>query len=76
MSGSQEARVDHVAVQDKGTINQILETILGKTTERQATELLMVTHEVLSRVPQYSQPLREIQQVCNHPAGITDLRIR
>jgi hypothetical protein len=33
-----------------------------------------VTQQVLSRVAQYSQPVREIQQVCSHPAEIADLR--
>jgi hypothetical protein len=55
-------------------MNLILETNLGETTETEATELLMVTQQILSRVAQYSQPIREIQQVCNHPAEIEDLR--
>ena len=34
----------------------------------------MVTQQVLTRVAQYSQPVREIQQVCSHPEEIADLR--
>jgi len=34
----------------------------------------MVTQQVLSRVAQYSQLVREIQQVCSYPAEIADLR--
>jgi len=34
----------------------------------------MITQQILSRVAQYSQPVREIQQVCSHPAEIADLR--
>jgi len=63
-----------VSVQDQGTINQILETNLGETTEEEVIELLMVTQQILSRVAQYSQPVREIQQVCSHPVEFTDLR--
>jgi hypothetical protein len=74
MSESQEPRAALVSVQDQGTINRILETNLGETTSTESIELLMVTQQVLSRVAQYSQPVREIQQVCNHPAEIADLR--
>jgi hypothetical protein len=74
MSESQEPRAALVSVQDQGTINRILEINLGETTEAEGIELLMVTQQVLSRVAQYSQPVREIQRVCNHPAEITDLR--
>jgi hypothetical protein len=74
MSGSQEPRAALVSVQDQGTINQILDTNLRESTETENVELLMVTPQVLSRVAQYSQPVREIQQVCSHPAEITDLR--
>src|SRR5882757_10418798 len=74
MSGSQEPRAALVSVQDQGTINRILETNLGETTDTDSIELLVVTQQVLSRVAQYSQPLREIQQVCNHPAEIADLQ--
>jgi hypothetical protein len=74
MSGSQEPRAALVSVQDQGTINRILETNLGETTEAESIELLAVTQQVLSRVAQYSQPVREIQQVCSHPMEITDLQ--
>jgi hypothetical protein len=73
MSGSQEPRAALVSVQDQGTINRILETNLGESTETENIEMLMVTQQVLSRVAQYSQPVREIQQVCRHPADIADL---
>jgi len=74
MSGSQEPRAALVSVQDQGTINRLLETNLGETPETENIELLMVTQQVLSRVAQYSQPVREIQQRCSHPADIADLR--
>jgi len=74
MSTSQEPRAALVSVQDQVTINRILDTNLGETTETESIELLMVTQQVLSRVAQYSQPVREIQQVCSHPAEIADLR--
>jgi hypothetical protein len=74
MSESQEPRAALLSVQDQGTINRILDTNLGETTEVESLELLMVTQQVLSRVAQYSQPVRKIQQVCSHPAEIIDLR--
>ena len=74
MSTSQEPRAALVSVQDQVTINRILDTNLGETTDTESIELLMVTQQVLSRVAQYSQPVREIQQVCSHPAEIADLR--
>jgi len=74
MSTSQEPRAALVSVQDQVTINRVLDTNLGETTEAESIELLMVTQQVLSRVAQYSQPVREIQQVCSHPAEIADLR--
>jgi hypothetical protein len=76
MSGSQDLRAALVSVQDQGTINRILETNLRESTETDNFELLMVTQQVLSRVAQYSQPVREIQQVCSHPAERADLRIQ
>ena len=74
MSTSQEPQAALVSVQDQVTINRILDTNLGETTETESIELLMVTQQILSRVAQYSQPVREIQQVCSHPAEIADLR--
>jgi hypothetical protein len=74
MSTSQEARAALVSIQDQGTINRIPETHLGESTDIENIELLMVTQQVLSRVAQYSQPVREIQQVCNHPSEMADLR--
>jgi len=74
MSTSQEPRAALVSVQDQVTINRILDTNLGETTDTEGIELLMVTQQVLSRVAQYSQPVREIQQVCSHPAEIAYLR--
>jgi hypothetical protein len=74
MSGSQEARVALLSVQGEGTIIRILYTNLSKITEIESTELLMVTQQILSRVAQNLQPVREIQQLCNDPAEIADLR--
>jgi len=74
MSTSQEPRAALVSVQDQVTINRILDTNLGETTDTESIEQLMITQQILSRVAQYSQPVREIQQVCSHPAEIADLR--
>jgi len=32
------------------------------------------TQEVLTKVAQYSQPIREVQMVCEHPQQIIDLQ--
>ena len=61
MSALQESRAALVLVQDQVTINRILNTNLGETTDTESIELLMVTQQVLSRVAQYLQPVREIQ---------------
>jgi hypothetical protein len=61
MSESQELRAALVSVQDQGIINRILEINLGETTEIEYVELLMIIQQVLSRVAQYSQPVREIE---------------
>jgi len=61
MSASHEPRAALVLVQDQVTINRILDTNLGETTETESIELLMITQQVLSRVAQYWQPVREIQ---------------
>jgi len=74
MSTSQEPQAALVSVQDQVTNNRLLDTNLGETTETESIELLMVTQQVLSRVAQYSQPVREIQQVCCHPEEIADQR--
>jgi len=61
MCESQEPRAALVSVQDQGNINRILNTDLAETTDTESIELLMVTQQILSRVAQYSQPVREIQ---------------
>jgi len=40
----------------------------------QLTEAFAQTQEVLMRVAQYSQPIREVQMVCEHPQRIIDLQ--
>jgi len=40
----------------------------------QLTEAFVQTQEVLMRVAQYSQPIREVQRVCEHPQQIIDLQ--
>ena len=37
-------------------------------------EVYARTQEVLTRVAQYSQPIREVQMVCDHPQQIIDLQ--
>jgi hypothetical protein len=40
----------------------------------QLREAFIQTQEVLMRVAQYSQPIREVQMVCEHPQQIIDLQ--
>jgi hypothetical protein len=37
-------------------------------------EVFIPTQEVLTRVAQYSQPIREVQMVCEQPQQIIDLQ--
>jgi hypothetical protein len=34
----------------------------------------MQSQEILMRIAQYSQPIREVQRVCNHPSQIIALQ--
>jgi hypothetical protein len=40
----------------------------------QVREAFIQTQEVLMRVAQYSQPIQEVQMVCEHPQQVIDLQ--
>ena len=42
----------------------------------QVKEAFVQTQEVLMQVAQYSQPIREVQMVCEHPQQIIDLQLQ
>jgi hypothetical protein len=44
------------------------------TGSEQLHDVVAQTQEVLMRVAQYSQPIREVQRVCEHPQQIIDLQ--
>jgi len=44
------------------------------TAYEQLREAFAQTHEVLMRVAHYSQPIREVQMVCEHAQQVIDLQ--
>jgi hypothetical protein len=73
MSESQEPRAALVSPEDQGTIMALLdlnkETMDGEAT----TDAFIQAQEVMIRIAQYSQPVRTIQAVCDHPLQILGL---
>jgi len=63
-----------VSIVDQGTINQILEVDVDNTRGEESGEYVGLTQQILSWVAQYSEPVREIQRVCNHQEEIMDVR--
>jgi hypothetical protein len=52
----------------------LIDLDLDNTGYEQLQEGFAQTQEVLMRVAQYSQPIREVQMVCEHPQQIIDLQ--
>jgi hypothetical protein len=74
MSSSTEPRAALVSVEDQGTIMALIDIDKDNTRFEQLQEAFAQTQEVLMRVAQYSQPIREVQMVCEHPQQIIDLQ--
>jgi len=74
MSGSMEPRAALVSVEDQGTIMALINIDKDNVGSEQLREAFIQTQEVLMRVAQYSQPIREVQMVCEHPQQIIDLQ--
>jgi hypothetical protein len=74
MSGSTEPRAALVSVEDLGTITALINLDKDNIGNDQLREAFIQTQEVLIRVAQYSQPIREVQMVCEHPQQIIDLQ--
>jgi len=74
MSSSTEPRAALVSVEDQGTIMALIDVDKDNTGHEQLREAFAQTQEVLMRVAQYSQPIREVQMVCEHPQQIIDLQ--
>jgi len=74
MSSSTEPRAALVSIEDQGTIMALIDLDKDNIGYEQLTEAFAQTQEVLMRVAQYSQPIREVQRVCEHPQQIIDLQ--
>jgi hypothetical protein len=61
-----------ILVVAKEPINQILEVNINDTGEHELGTCLALTQQVLSWVAQYSQPVGDIEQVCNHQGDIAN----
>jgi hypothetical protein len=74
MSGSTEHRAALVSIEDQGTIMALIDLDKDNIGNNQFTEAFTQTQEVLMQVAQYSQPIRKVQMVCEHPQQIIDLQ--
>jgi len=74
MSNSTEPRAALVSIEDQGTIMALIHIDKDNIGYEQLTEAFAQTQEVLMRVAQYSQPIREVQRICEHPQQIIDLQ--
>jgi len=74
MSNSTEPRAALVSIEDQGTIMALIDVNKDNIRHEQLTEVFAQTQEVLMRVAQYSQPIREVQMICEHPQQIIDLQ--
>jgi hypothetical protein len=61
-----------VSVEDQGTIMALLDEQGDAIRFVELREPYALTQEVLTWVAQYSQPIREVQMVCDHPQQIID----
>jgi hypothetical protein len=74
MSGSTEPRAALESFEDQGTIMAHIDINKDTVGNEQLREAFVQTQEESMRVAQYSQPLREVQRVCEHPQQIIDLQ--
>jgi len=74
MSGSTEPRAALVSIEDQGTIMALIDLQRDAVGFEELKEAFRQTQEVLMQVPQYSEPIREVQRVCKHPQQIINLQ--
>jgi ABC-type dipeptide/oligopeptide/nickel transport system ATPase subunit len=74
MSSSTDPRAALVSGEDQGTMMAIIGLDKEHMGNNQIREKFIQTQEVLMRVAQYSQLIREVQMVCEHPQRIIDLQ--
>jgi len=70
MSGSTEPQAALVSFKDQGTIMARLSLQKDAVRFQELKETFGQTQEVLTQVAQYSQAIREVQMVCEHPQQI------
>jgi hypothetical protein len=74
MAASQEPRAALVSPEDQGTIMALLD-VNKETMDTKATiDAFVQAQELMIRIAQYSQPVRTIQAVCDHPSQIVALQ--
>jgi len=74
MSASQEPRAALVSLEDQGTFMAIIDLNKETIGPKAITDAFIQAQEVMMRIAQYSQPVRTIQAVCDHPAQIIGLQ--
>jgi hypothetical protein len=74
MSGSTEPQAALVSIEDHGTIMAHIDIDKDNVGHEQLREAFIPTQEVLLLVAQYSQPIREVQMVCEYAQQIIDLQ--
>jgi hypothetical protein len=72
MSGSTKPQAALVSVEDQGTIMAHIDIDKHNLVSEQLREAFIQTQEVVMRVAQYSQTIREVQRVCEHQKQIID----
>jgi len=63
-----------VSPEDQGTMMALIDMQRNAIRFDELNEAFAQTQEVLMRVALYSQPIREVQMVCNNPQQIIDLQ--
>jgi len=69
-----EPRAALVSIEDEGAIMALLDIQRDAIRFEELNEAFAQTQVVLMRVAQYSQPIQEVQMVCEHPQQIIDLQ--
>jgi hypothetical protein len=63
-----------VSIEDQGTIMALIDIDKDNVGYERLQVAFTQTSEVLMQVAQYSQSIREVQMVCEHPQQIIDLQ--
>ena len=74
MTQSRQLRAALVSLEDQGTIKELIDLQKNAIRFEELNEEFATTQDVLIRVPQYSQQMREVQRVRDYPQQIIDLQ--